>query len=76
MAAAGQAYGLARAAPGINTVKTVAHSVHYMPQTCLKMPMPLINYTASNTNTNTDTISDLYFTDCLRAMPTFIRKHQ
>jgi len=32
----------------IDTVTVVAHGVYYMPQTCLKMPMPLINCTVNN----------------------------
>jgi len=32
----------------IDTVMIVAQSIHYMPQTCLKMQMPLINCTVSN----------------------------
>jgi len=32
----------------IDTVTTVAHNVHYMPQTRLKMPMPLIDCTVNN----------------------------
>jgi len=32
----------------IDIVTTVAHSVHYMPRTCLKMPMQLINCNVNN----------------------------
>jgi len=32
----------------IDTVMTVAHLVHYMPQACLKIPMPLINCNVNN----------------------------
>jgi len=32
----------------IDTVTVVTHSVHYMPQTCLKMPTPLMNFPVNN----------------------------
>jgi len=31
-----------------DTVTTVAHSVHYLPQTCLKIPTPLIKNAVNN----------------------------
>jgi len=55
---------------------TVAHSVHYLLQSCLKMPMPVINCTVNSALVSATTVfsykphnfSDLYFTFCKTAL--------
>jgi len=50
----------------IVTVMPVAHCVHYMLQTCLKMPMLLINCTVNNALVSATVPHELHFTDIIQ----------